>query len=760
MIAWLCSWSLAQEVVMEDTLATGVNDVVVSDDFSQVALIGSDMSYLMSTLSWEISEVSACGTNAMAGAVFADSLLHIGCDDGSISTYDGENVVQNVYTLDASSVMGLWNNNNTLYALAKSDSGGNPRIHGVDLSTGQELSGGFPSTLGYSGYQDAERYGNFLIIAQGSASVSKVDLASGSATRDNQGPTAVSLTDVLFAPSGTNALIAAGNGGIIRFLTASNDTQYALNLNEWTDVTALAILNEYLWLADGQTLRAYDVSGNGATIGAEERASLSLASTVVEMAALEDHLIYVSSDGAYGIVTELPWVEITSLETDGNGNYTITCTSTQEGQYDVRLGDSGSGTEITTGTIQANVETEITFSEPEDLQEGQNRIWFEVDGGHDSVILEIDTPPDQILLSEDSLRSGNEKLQLSFPGLGVSDIESYQVYLSTVDFSSTVYESGGPEFEVLSAEDLLFPAAETIEVELYPLENQVEYFVAVRAIDQAGTEGPISNVVSAIPKPSYGVSELSGETGGFSGCASTGDRMMGWMLLITLGICARRKSMAAIMVLLIATAVPQTASAADQFGEEQSWTSKAFSFDYSMTRFDSQAIQAVFGSEEMYPGLNLGASFQVFRVLELSSGLGLWRKDGLMVQEDGSSSSDVQTLSIVPLQLSAGLRLDVFRDQILVPFASGGIDYWLWQEDWTEGETQKKVSGGKSGWHYRAGVEILLDVFDSSSASMLDVRYKIKDTYLVLTYQNQEVGSDDGLIFNGESYMLGFRMQY
>ena len=130
-----------------------------------------------------------------------------------------------------------------------------------------------------------------------------------------------------------------------------------------------------------------------------------------------------------------------------------------------------------------------------------------------------------------------------------------------------------------------------------------------------------------------------------------------------------------------------------------------------------------------------------------------------MVQEDGSSSSDAQTLTIVPLQLSAGLRLDFFRNQIIVPFGSGGIDYWLWQEDWTQGETQEKISGGKMGWHYRAGVEILLDVFDSSSASMLDVRYNIKDTYLVLSYQNQEVG-DEGLIFNGESYMIGLRMQY
>ena len=55
----------------------------------------------------------------MSGGVFIGSVLHIGCDDGSVSTYDGTDVVQNVYSLDASSVMGLWTNNNYLYALQK-----------------------------------------------------------------------------------------------------------------------------------------------------------------------------------------------------------------------------------------------------------------------------------------------------------------------------------------------------------------------------------------------------------------------------------------------------------------------------------------------------------------------------------------------------------------------------------------------------------------------------------------------------------------
>ena len=62
--------------------------------------------------------------------------LHIGCDDGSVSTYDGTDVVQNVYSLDASSVMGLWTKYDYLYALAKVTLV-ETLMHAVDLSSGQ-----------------------------------------------------------------------------------------------------------------------------------------------------------------------------------------------------------------------------------------------------------------------------------------------------------------------------------------------------------------------------------------------------------------------------------------------------------------------------------------------------------------------------------------------------------------------------------------------------------------------------------------------
>jgi len=756
---YFLAWAVqAQEVSFSGSLGSTIDDVVISADASEVAFIGSNTSHVLATDTWQVTEVTACGVLAMGGGVYIEEKLYIGCDDGTVSAYYNGTVTQNVFTLDGATVLGLWSDNDLLYVLAESDSGGNPRVHAIDIETKQESSGNYPSTLGYSGYTDAEIIGNYLIISQGNASVSKVDLSSGAASRDNQGPTAVSQSDVLNEPSGTNALIAGGDGGIVRFLTASNDTQYALNLATWTDITALAIWDDYIWLADGQTLRAHDVSGFGATIGTEERESIDLESPVLEMVALEEHLVYVAADGTYGIVGDLPWIEISTLEVD-SGIYTLEFVSDTAGDFSVYLGDE-SGTELGSGTAEANETTKVAFDEPTGLIEGDNRIWVQLAGGHDAIMLTVDNPPEAIVLAETALASGNQKLTLSFEGLSAVDIASYQIYLTTEVFSASDYTTGGPEFSVLSEEALLFAASASMVVDLYPLENHTQYYLGVRAIDSAGTEGPMSNVINAEPKPSYNVSSLSNESGGFEGCSHTQKSGLGFFLLLgCAGLIFRRNSLMAVLFAISFFGMGTPAYAADTFGEHKPVFSNAVLIDYSMTKFDSGAIQSVFGSESLFPGVNLTASLQALRVFEISSSLGVWRQTGLMVQEDGTSSSDEETMMIAPLQLSAGLRVHIFDDQIIVPFASSGIDYWLWKENWKEGEVEMDVSGGKAGWHYRFGVELLLDLFDKSSASMLDVRYQIKDTYLTFAYQKQSVGTE-GLLFDGESYLVGLRMQY
>ena len=59
-------------------------------------------------------------------------------------------------------------------------------------------------------------------------------------------------------------------------------------------------------------------------------------------------------------------------------------------------------------------------------------------------------------------------------------------------------------------------------------------------------------------------------------------------------------------------------------------------------------------------------------------------------------------------------------------FATGGVDYWVWQEKWTNGTVEEQVSGGKMGYHYSFGGQILLDRFDEASASLLEVKRGVK----------------------------------
>ncbi|MEC7985050.1 MAG: hypothetical protein VX278_07795, partial [Myxococcota bacterium] len=339
MIWFLGGMLWADQLLYEEDLGQTVQDLVLSDNEDYVAFVGSEMTYLLSTSSWETESISVCGSYDMGGAVFVDSDLYIGCGDGSISKYSsaGE-TTQNALSIDSGAILGLWEYNEVIYALAEQESGGNPRVHSVEISSNTEASGNYPSTLGYSNYKDGERFGNFVIVAHGGSSVSKIDLSTGGASTDNIGPTSVTLTDVLPYEDATNALIAGGQGGVIRFLTASNDTQYALNLIAFEDVTALAVRDDLLWLADENTLRAYSVSGYGGTIGTEEQDTIELSAVdaIKEMGAIDDYLFYVTENGSYGVLSDLPRVEISSLVSDWDSEeHTLTFEADTSGEYDL-----------------------------------------------------------------------------------------------------------------------------------------------------------------------------------------------------------------------------------------------------------------------------------------------------------------------------------------------------------------------------------------------------------------------------------------
>ncbi len=179
---------------------------------------------------------------------------------------------------------------------------------------------------------------------------------------------------------------------------------------------------------------------------------------------------------------------------------------------------------------------------------------------------------------------------------------------------------------------------------------------------------------------------------------------------------------------------------------------------YGPIALQSEVLNAVF-SESNHQVLYAETGGALYNILGLSVGAGLMREKGFLLGVDGSTSTQEDMLSVIPLQASCFLRLDFLEDQVLVPFGNVGVDYWIWQEKWTNGGLEEQMSGGKMGYHYAIGGQILLDRFDEASASLMEVKRGVEDTYLSVEYRVQEFNGE-GLSFNSDSVTFGIRFQY
>lgn len=191
---------------------------------------------------------------------------------------------------------------------------------------------------------------------------------------------------------------------------------------------------------------------------------------------------------------------------------------------------------------------------------------------------------------------------------------------------------------------------------------------------------------------------------------------------------------------------------------EKKWTNSFTDLRYGPLTLQSEVLNAVF-TDSNHQSLLLDSGVEVLGIAGLSFGAGLIREKGYLLSVDGTSSSQEDTLTILPFNVAASLRLDFFEDQLLVPFANIGLDYWIWQEKWISNDVATAMAGGKQGYHYSFGGQVLLDRFDESSASLMEVRRGVTDTFLTIEYRVQEM-ADEGLSFDSESVTIGFRFQY
>lgn len=665
--------------------------------------------------------------------------------------------------------------------------------HLLDIGSGAvNESTGYPIPLAvHSGFSQAVlrrgAAGNQIIIAHSGSNFTTLTVGSTQPLSSQMlGGIQVSPTHI--APNLNGGVwIADSNGTLAQYTGASGPGSIIVQDNSLDSPSAVVQAFDptdggWVLVRDGSEILVFD------PVGSDPVDSFPSEVAVADM--VEGPAGYVIGGGTGGrmvVYTARPWVGAVDVEpqegTQGD-EVTVRFTLDEPGNYTLHFGGdrTGSGRELGRGSVVPGEETTVTFTVDQDFDEGVNPLYVVFtrsgDGltGHGRGAFLIDNPPRRIELSDSSLAFGNQTLALRFDRLTAPDIEHYMVYVDVNPFEPDDWPTGGPEFtgadEIVAPVQVAHPTSGRVDVRITPLTNGADYWVAVRATDRSGQEGPMSRVLMGSPRPTTGAADLGGDPDcdGCSGAGSAG-RGLGLAALVLGVIAARRRRSAALAALLVgALLLPGDAMAVDDaddrrgiyfFGRDETPSWMSFEFKYGQARGLSDNTSRIYGPWLGYTGIEIGP--QLFRVLEFDLGLGLYRRNGQSADDIGAGSGDGIRLEAMPLSLGTTGRLHIFDEQPIVPHIGVGIDIVFWREVGINADNMPdadtRVTGSKTGWHWKTGGAILLDHFAPRQASMLEATTGINDTWLIVEYRRQYFFGD-GPALSGWSVSAGIKLDF
>ncbi len=627
----------------------------------------------------------------------------------------------------------------------------------------------------------------YLYVLSGGANINRVQVSasglSGTSSAINEG--SQDLQDLWLTTQSTTVWLATQGAYSVGYLASDTAEIDIIFLSEpaLTDVTAVGGLDtDGGWLAlaaaDGVHFYAYE----GSTSIGDEAQVLDVGSEVTGLRAINGYGFVAAADGV-SVVTDRPWVEISTVSAD-----TVTTEETVEigfvadvdGSYQVyrQVQGGGDGPEAVAGgagTVVAGEPATASFTLPASEDGGDLNYLVEVQvtddagfTGRDGTFVQVDEVPEALELSASTVTFGDQVVRVSVDALSAGVADSYQVWISTVEWDPADYPTGGPEYEgpdtdpgeIVGTPD----AYGTFEVTIGGLTNGQTYYVALRAYDE-DQEGAMSNVIAVTPEETWSLSQRLGLEGfcglplfaaGWCGAAAAAGAVFARR-----GRSVVRRSAMFGVVALAAAAAPGVAQARPH---EDDLTPRSWNFEVRYGPFLSQsntALTDTFGSSD---NRLLRAEIGWTRnLVEVDFNFGLYSDSGGQTTESGESSSDEDTLTAVPFALDATVRLDLFKEQPVVPFARAGIDYWLWNETWVsdyDADGGGDTTDGSPGWHWGAGLYLLLDPLDQASASRLETVAGVNDTYLVAEYRQTYALGTDALDFTSTELTFGLKFDY
>jgi hypothetical protein len=797
-----------------EALGTDVLDVVVDSSGDVVAALeaGTGQVRLLDLDSWEVGSRSVCsGTGTAIAATPADSeegnRIYVGCSDGTVgwlSRSGGSwSAESGVVDLGSGEVLGIVTVAGNVWAVAEqADAEGNPQVFGfAEVSEPDLADPAEQGILGVAGFNDFEPASAVAFVAHGGDRMSRVDGSTGSITVPTTTIGVADTQDIIVTP-GNAVLAAAGTGGVVGYSTGGSDMSLLLDDEDGLqDVTGLFWMDERLWVADagrGEVV-AFDMASTSSVPGDDVLQLVAWpgdagTAAVSEVAVAGGYAVMGTTTGELWVMTDRPWVEIGAVAPDTalqGDTATVTFASDVGGSWTLYRDATTDtdGVALASGTATAGASTTASFNVGGGFAEGDNELRLVLedgdgDLGHDVGTLNVDNPPGAVNLRKAGVQFGNEKLFVSFTALTDEDVTDYAVFVTTTPFERSDWSTCddgtspcGPAFD--GDDNLSTPVSvtadpgEDVELTLSPLTNGQIYYIAVRATDAGGQEGAMSKVRSGMPQETFGIAGLSGDEGGYCGlpgAASAGLALFGLGALIT-----RRRRRVGPLAALVATgiglSVAAPAHAQDAVSDEPGLIDReaynaTVTFRYGPVNFSDEAVTEVLtssGNQIMWLEIGPRILPNKIRILDFTVGIGRLREPGKLVNIEGTSSGEESKLRAIPVAGDLTFRAQYKDEQWVVPYGSAGLEYWLWSEDTNvngDASDDSIVAGGKAGYHWAVGGNVLLDHFDRKRASLLRARTGIDDTWLTFEYRNQTVGNSDGFDFNGTVIGVGLKVDY
>lgn len=181
-----------------------------------------------------------------------------------------------------------------------------------------------------------------------------------------------------------------------------------------------------------------------------------------------------------------------------------------------------------------------------------------------------------------------------------------------------------------------------------------------------------------------------------------------------------------------------------------------WSFEFKLGRLESAEEQwGDFYDNDRMPAYAVGLAYGMTRQIEIGLEVGYLTDDGKGFAPGHGILAGNVGYRLYPMHLQLTLRGQFYPDQWLVPYVGAGASRLRYE---IETERQPEITGATDGYQYRAGLQLLLDNFDASSAAYME-DFGIESTYFFIEVQRIEA-SLNGTELGGTAYLAGFQFLF